>query len=715
MPQALCPKLLPVLGVPVEEPVGGGITALSEVTDVSGDGREHEEEVERVRGGQFVQVQRPVRLRRQYLVETGPVHVHDAGAADDACTVEDAVQLAESFLGGGERRVHAGPVGHVASEVEDLRPGGLQGGDLLPQCCVRLPAAEQDEPCPALRGKVRAEVQPQGPGTPADQVDATLLQRQLSGAAARTRGPRPQYPLRAGTVGVPDLVPALRGGALGPAQFPQHAVGGGVGVPRVGDLQAFHPEQVIDHRHGPAEAQHCLARRTLRPWLRRQHRQVLDLLFGACPVHGPEQVQQTLQLDREVGGVPGQRPEVDDGPRQQTPFVQRPQEPFEVLGAAAVHGEPVRARLLEGAAAPYPHDGARVRRRQPARARVLVVEEEQGAPRAHGLRVMGGGDVRPGPPRHVVVQLLALVGRELLEHQTGEAHALGAAVVADHEVDAHRAVPGDPVDGGVAVGPARNRREHRQLFEAERDAQHSVLLTDAPEGVERRVEQRGVQGEAGVLLLQAVVQHDPGQRLGLAAVQRLHGLEGLAVSEAQVPQARVDLGVLASAGAPRLDRVKVDRASRPCGRVGGVAGPALGEDGAFSRGPVVDDELQHVRFERGQLDVHGTEGTVQDDRTAPDDAAQDDVVGAGGQPGGRVRHLHVGDAGQQDLPAHDVVAKEELVRRELLAEALRVEGGVVGVQQWVHGGGRGQGVRCRAVGPRGVGPVGFACEGVARQ
>ncbi len=314
------------------------------------------------------------------------------------------------------------------------------------------------------------------------------------------------------------------------------------------------------------------------------------------------------------------------------------------------------------------------------------------------------------PARHIVQDLAVLGRAELLEHQPDRAHALHPVLAGDGQVDADRAVAGDAVDGGVTVGDGRHGREDHEGLQAERDTQHIVLGTDAAQRVEGGVEDRRVHGEPGRAGHQPGGQHDLRQGLGVALVQRFDGLERGPVAEAEVAEVRVDAGVGHLRDAAGLDGGEVEGGRGEPVVLLGVLGAALREGGAGVAGAAVDLVVHGGAAAGGQADLHRRGRLVQHDRVAPDDVAQHDGRGAGGQPGGRVRHLQVRDAGQQDLAVDDVVAQIERFTAQRLAELHSGHRGGVAVQERVQRLGHVLRLGCCP-----GGPVGLSGERVAGQ
>ncbi|GGR19888.1 hypothetical protein GCM10010219_25850 [Streptomyces netropsis] len=405
----------PTVGVGVEEAVGGRVAALPEVTEVGGDRREQDEEVQRLLARQLVQVDGSVHLGRQDPVEVGLRRGQGVGTPHDARAVEDPVQRAEPRPGRVQRDAHRVAVGDVAAQVLDLRARRLQRRDPLPQARVQCPAAEQDEPRPALLGQVPAEVPAEFARSAADEVDAVLLQGQAGRHGVHATGPPPQHPRRTDATGTPDLLPAAGGRPLRDAEFVQHPDHHGLGVPHPVELEGVHPDQVVHGGHGAREPRERLRRRPGGSLLPRHDGQVMEFAFEPGAVCCPEEVEQALQLDRAVRTVRGQGPEVGDGEWHPPPQVHGGQQPVEVRLAAPVDDVVVRGVLFERRAGPHLDHGSRMMPAEERDACRFVVEDEQGRPGARfGARFRRG--VFRHPARHVEVQVLASAarGRRLL-------------------------------------------------------------------------------------------------------------------------------------------------------------------------------------------------------------------------------------------------------------------------------------------------------------
>ena len=80
----------------IQEAVGEGIDALTDISELTGDGREHDEEVERLLRQVAIEVERPVHLRREHVANLLDLQIGQERIRDHARGVDDPVDPPEA-------------------------------------------------------------------------------------------------------------------------------------------------------------------------------------------------------------------------------------------------------------------------------------------------------------------------------------------------------------------------------------------------------------------------------------------------------------------------------------------------------------------------------------------------------------------------------------------------------------------------------------------
>ena len=158
---------LAVLGVGVEEGVGGGVGGLAEAAEGGGDGGEGGEVVERVGFGGVVEVDGALDFRGEDFGDGGVGQVAEQAVALQPGGVDDAVDGAVLRAGGLEGGFEGRGVGDVDRDVVGVGDGGEAGG-------VDGGAAEEDEAGVPIGGEVARDHGADAAEAAADEIGGAL-------------------------------------------------------------------------------------------------------------------------------------------------------------------------------------------------------------------------------------------------------------------------------------------------------------------------------------------------------------------------------------------------------------------------------------------------------------------------------------------------------------------------------------------------------------
>ncbi len=569
------------LGEGVEEGVGVRVVALSGVAEDTGDGREADEEVQRVVGGEPVQVDGSPRLGGDDLGELLPGLVEEVGVAQGARRVDHPAQRPVVGADGVEQGAQLVLVGHVRAPEGDVVSGRAERLDAPLGLGPRVGPAGQDEGrgLGAAR-EVLGDGQPETPGATGDQAGAAPGGHGAAlSVGGRVQAPEPAYV--ADAAGVPRLGLAVaRRGQFGHEGARRRGRGvqadeaegqtrvlqrGGAGEAREGGRGGVRAVRVgaVGDQQGRARAA---------PAREEGLGQREDAVRAVVEQGGRERVR----------GVARGAPRVEHGGGCAVRRGEAVEERGEVGLAARVHGEVPAVGLGELRAGGDQDDlGVRVT------GGAQGVDEfgaGRGAVREQEVRAGGGRGRLPCRGHGLPLAAeqrgpgLSVFGSQRTYGQVTQPDERRSPGVEDVDVGLGLLLP-RAVRGQRDVDEAARgqRPEHLHLADRQRQIRGAVVLTGGEQtdhGVQGSVEQRGVQGEAPDGVVRArpftglgvrVGEFEDAEGLRVASAQLAQGPHRRAVVEPALPQQGVQLG--------RVEQVRT--APGEYGRVDGGRAVAL--------------------------------------------------------------------------------------------------------------------------------------------
>ena len=166
-----------MFGERVHEGVGVGVVGLADVAEAAGARREQHEQVQRLVGGETVQMQRALHLRRQHPAELRAVLADQQRIVVDAGTVQHAVQRAEASLDVRDQCARPVRIGDVRLQIHRFRAERTQLLQRFLDPRVRGRAPGDRQPGAVVFGQMAREQDAQAAEAAGDQIRSTLLER----------------------------------------------------------------------------------------------------------------------------------------------------------------------------------------------------------------------------------------------------------------------------------------------------------------------------------------------------------------------------------------------------------------------------------------------------------------------------------------------------------------------------------------------------------
>ena len=166
-----------MFGECVHERIGVGVVGLADVAEAAGARREQYEQVQRLVGGEPVQMQRALHLRRQHPAELRVVLADQQRIVVDAGAVQHAVQRAEACLNVRDQCSRLLRIGDVRLQIHRFRAERTQLFQRALDPRIQDRATADRQPGAVVFGQMAREQHAQAAKAAGDEIRPALLER----------------------------------------------------------------------------------------------------------------------------------------------------------------------------------------------------------------------------------------------------------------------------------------------------------------------------------------------------------------------------------------------------------------------------------------------------------------------------------------------------------------------------------------------------------